>query len=171
MPDRSPTNIEKARLNAIARLAVNEDESDLSVCAIGERQYSTVFGVIPDTLAILRAAAAFESDRTKLVEWFLGDRIASLGGLSAASLVSTGRATQVLDFLKDVELAEQGKSAEKMSKAENASNCIDIFQRISHKSDLPNSLCGNPVLEAFGEFGRTRANLAASLPAEFSDRR
>lgn len=106
-----PTNIGKGHLRAMTLRAVAADPRDGVICAVGEHQFSTIFGIIPDTLAVLRAAAAFEPDHAKLLDWFLGERIASLGGLSAAALVNIGRAALVIDFLKTVEAAERIASA------------------------------------------------------------
>ncbi|WP_458068262.1 hypothetical protein [Rhodanobacter sp. BL-MT-08] len=102
-----PTDIGAVRLRAKMRQEVLTDPRDSVVSRIGEHDFSTMFGIIPDTLAVLRSASAFEKDKTKLLEWFSHERIASLGGLSAASLVRMGRAALVLDFLKRVEVAER----------------------------------------------------------------
>jgi hypothetical protein len=107
MHANSPTSIGKGFLRAMTRSAVAADPRDAVICAIGEHQFSTIFGIIPDTFAVLRAAAVFEPDHAKLLDWYLGERIACLGGLSAAALVNIGRATLVIDFLKDVEAAER----------------------------------------------------------------
>jgi hypothetical protein len=107
MRANSPTNIGKVHLRAMTRSAMAADPRDAVICAVGEHQFSTIFGIIPDTFAVLRAAAVFEPDHAKLLDWYLGERIASLGGLSAAALVNIGRATLVIDFLKNVETAER----------------------------------------------------------------
>ena len=107
MQAKSPTSIRKGHLRAMTRSAVAADPRDAVICAVGEHQFSTIFGIIPDTIAVLRAASEFEPDHAKLLDWYLGERIASLGGLSAAALVNIGRATLVIDFLKNVEAAER----------------------------------------------------------------
>jgi len=106
-----PANIGKVHLNTLARHASDAELKDSVICDICEHQFSTIFGVIPDALAVLRAAATFEPDQARLLEWFVSERIASLGELSAASLVSIGRATEVLSFLEKVESAERITSA------------------------------------------------------------
>jgi hypothetical protein len=57
------------------------------------------FGVIPDVMAVLRCAARYESDQARLLDWYVTEPIASLGGLTAFELVSVDRAERANAFL------------------------------------------------------------------------
>jgi hypothetical protein len=93
-------------LQSLANSAVRSDLQDFIICPVGDRQFATLFGLIPDTLAVMRTAARIEPDATQLLDWYLTEKISDLGGLTADVLVNLGRAAQVIDFLNSVSRAE-----------------------------------------------------------------
>lgn len=89
-------------LNSLVTAAYLADPSDMLISPIGEHSYSTLFGLIPATLAVLRVAAAVEPDPSALLTWYLHTPIAELGHLNAAQLIELGRAEAVISFLRSV---------------------------------------------------------------------
>ena len=79
--------------------AIAADPADRVLCPIGRHKYATLFGVIPDVMAVLRCAARYESDQARLLDWYVTEPIASLGDLTASQLVSLGRTELVIAFL------------------------------------------------------------------------
>jgi hypothetical protein len=60
---------------------------------------------------IINLATRIEMDNRRCLEWYTGDPIVSLGGLTAAELVSLGRGTKVISFLRRVEYLDVGRFA------------------------------------------------------------
>ncbi|ULU23764.1 hypothetical protein [Dyella terrae] len=84
------------------------DPRDRLICPVTEGRYSTVLGLIPTSLAVLRVAAEIEADPAELVEWYLYVTISELGHLTAKQLVSMGRAEDIILFLRSVRDGERG---------------------------------------------------------------
>jgi hypothetical protein len=82
--------------------AYHVDPCDQLISPVGEESFSTVFSVIPAALAVLRVAAQIEPDPADVMRWYRQTRIAELGHLTAAELVSLGRAATVIEFLDSV---------------------------------------------------------------------
>jgi hypothetical protein len=89
-------------LRSLAATAYLADPSDRLISPVGERSYSTVFGLIPATLAVLRMAAMIEPDPPTMLAWYREIPIAELGSLTAEQLVMLGRAEAVVAFLQSV---------------------------------------------------------------------
>ena len=88
-----------AFLSSMVATAVAADPADCVLGPIGRHAYATLFGVIPDVMAVLRCAARYESDQARLLDWYVTEPIASLGDLTASQLVSLGRTELVIAFL------------------------------------------------------------------------
>jgi len=86
-------------LPSMVATALAADPADRVLCPIGRHAYATLFGVIPDVMAVLRRAARHESDQARLLDWYVTEPIACLGDLTAAQLVSLDRAELVIAFL------------------------------------------------------------------------
>lgn len=89
-------------LQAMLVQAYHVAPSDRLIAPIGDESYSTVFSLIPAALAVLRVAAEIEPDPAHVIRWYSQTLIAELGYLTAAQLVSIGRAAAVIDFLDAV---------------------------------------------------------------------
>jgi hypothetical protein len=89
-------------LQSMLATAYHVDPSDQLIAPVSDETYSTVFGLIPATLAVLRVAAQIEPDPADVAYWYRQTRIAELGHLTAAELVSLGRAAAVIAFLNSV---------------------------------------------------------------------
>lgn len=89
-------------LRALLVAAYHVDPSDRLIAPVNEESYSTVFSLIPAALAVLRVAAEIEPDPADVMRWYRQTRIAELGYLTAAELVSLGRTQAVIDFLSAV---------------------------------------------------------------------
>ncbi|WP_267226186.1 hypothetical protein [Dyella silvae] len=76
------------------------DPHDRIICAVGRDAYSTIFGLIPTALAVLRIAAEIEPVPCLLLDWYQNDPIDELGGYTAEQLVSMGRGEAVIGFLR-----------------------------------------------------------------------
>ncbi|HBK46391.1 MAG TPA: hypothetical protein DDZ67_08140 [Xanthomonadaceae bacterium] len=57
---------------------------------------------------VLRIATTLVADPHRVLDWYHGDGIASLGGFTAAQLVAAGHVAGVLAFLHGVLAAEDG---------------------------------------------------------------
>ena len=86
-------------LSSMVATAVAADPADRVLGPIGRHAYATIFGVIPDVMAVLRSAARYESDQARLLDWYVTEPIALLGDLTASQLVSLGRTELVIAFL------------------------------------------------------------------------
>jgi hypothetical protein len=56
----------------------------------------------PDVMAVFRAAARIEPDPAEVMVWYCDTPIAELDGSSAKALVASGRADEVLAFLREI---------------------------------------------------------------------
>lgn len=92
----------KPTLQAMLVAAYHVDPSDQLIAPVNEESYSTVFSLIPAALAVLRVAAEIEPDPVNVMRWYRQTRIAELGYLTAAELVSLGRTEAVIDFLSSI---------------------------------------------------------------------
>jgi hypothetical protein len=90
-------------LHAMVDQAIAADPRDIVLCPVGEHVYATLFGVIPDVLAVLRSAARIEHDHHRLLEWYVQQSIACLDNFTASELVRLGRAELVIDFLEAID--------------------------------------------------------------------
>lgn len=90
------------QIRSLVSTAFSADPRDSVIGPVGDHRYSTIFGIIPDVLAVLRAAAEIERDSVRLYAWYMDVRIAELGDLTAQALVALGRADAVIDFLAQV---------------------------------------------------------------------
>ncbi len=75
---------------------------DRIICAVSAVAYSTIFGIIPTALAVLRIAAEVEPMPSRLLDWYQHDAIWQLGSLTAEQLVDMGRGEAVIDFLRRI---------------------------------------------------------------------
>lgn len=82
--------------------ACKADPLDHLIGPIGKGEYATLFGVIPDVLAVMRSAAEIEKRPIELKTWYTTVRIRELGNLTAQSLVSLGRTDAVIQFLRSI---------------------------------------------------------------------
>lgn len=89
-------------LRSLVLAACAAGPSDPLISPVGEHGYSTLFGLIPVALAVLRIAAETESDPEAIMEWYRWTPIRELGNLSAEQLVALGRAELVIAFLRSI---------------------------------------------------------------------
>jgi hypothetical protein len=82
--------------------AVQADSTDRLLSPISNGRYTTLFGIIPGVVAVLRAAAEIESSPAEVMAWYKEVRIRELGDLTAEALVSIGRTEEVVNFLRGV---------------------------------------------------------------------
>lgn len=92
----------KPSLQAMLDAAYHVDPRDQLVAPVSENIYSTVFSLIPAAQEVLRVAAQIEPDPADVMQWYRQVRITELGHLTAAELVSLGRAAAVVGFLSSV---------------------------------------------------------------------
>lgn len=97
-----PRNTSPAHIRSLVSTAFAADPRDSVIGPVGDHRYSTIFGIIPDVLAVLRTAAEIERDSARLYAWYMDARIAELGDLTAQQLVALGRADAVIAFLGQV---------------------------------------------------------------------
>lgn len=93
---------QQRHLEAMFERAVASDPSDRLICPYGEHSYTTLFSIIPDVLAVLRAALPLESDKRRLLDWYLSEPIAWCEHFTAAQMVAFGRADEVVAFLQAI---------------------------------------------------------------------
>jgi len=93
-------------LHALVDKAVGADPRDAIIGPFGDGHFSSLFGIVPDVLAVLRTAAKIEPNHARLMQWYRNERIESLGHFTAAQLVDMGRASVVIDFLRSIRNAE-----------------------------------------------------------------
>lgn len=97
---KSPPSVNSpAQIRSLVRTAFAADPRDSVIGPVGDHRYSTIFGIIPDVLAVLRTAALIETDCAQLYAWYMDTRIHELGALTAQQLVALGRAGEVIAFL------------------------------------------------------------------------
>lgn len=89
-------------LHSLVTAAYLADPSDQLISPVSEYCYSTLFGLIPAELAVLRLAAAIEPDAEAMMDWYVQTPIAELGHLTARKLVGLGRADAVIAFLQSI---------------------------------------------------------------------
>jgi hypothetical protein len=103
MAAKSPRRAVSAeQIRSLVSTAFAADPRDRVIGPVGEHRYSTIFGIIPDVLAVLRSAAGIEQDSARLYAWYMAAPIAELGDLTAHQLVAMGRADVVLAFLGEI---------------------------------------------------------------------
>jgi hypothetical protein len=94
---------DSAPIESLMAAAYAADPRDRLIAPVGDGAYSTLFGLIPEALAVLRVAAEIESDPDELLNWYSRSLISELGHLSAKQLVSLGRAVDVINFLRNAQ--------------------------------------------------------------------
>ncbi len=82
--------------------ACSADPSDPLISAVSEQSYSTLFGLVPVALAVLRVAAEVEPCPEAVMQWYRHTPIWELGNLPAERLVALGRAEMVIAFLRSI---------------------------------------------------------------------
>lgn len=82
--------------------------ADRLIAPVGDNHYSTLFGLIPADLAVLREAADIEPEPSALKEWYRKVPIAELGHLTAEQLVMLGRTAAVISFIRSVRDGARG---------------------------------------------------------------
>jgi hypothetical protein len=103
MAARHSTHLSRREyLPSLVYAAFHADPHDRLIAPVGQHRYATLFGIIPDALAVLRAAASIESDPNQVMAWYTGTRIMELGDLTAEKLVAIGRAEEVVSFLLSI---------------------------------------------------------------------
>ena len=95
-------------LRSMLAVAYQVDPGDHLIAPFGESSYCTLFNLIPAALAVLRIAAEIEPDPGEVLNWYRYTRIGELGHLTAAQLVSMGRAAMVVEFLRSVRDGHRG---------------------------------------------------------------
>ncbi len=95
-------------LRSLVDAAYHADPADRLIAPVGEDSYSTLFSLIPTTLAVLREAAGIEPDPQAMKRWYRQVPIAELGYLTAEQLVALGRTTAVISFLRSVRSGARG---------------------------------------------------------------
>ena len=95
-------------LHAMVDAAYRADAADQLIAPVGESHYSTLFGLIPADLAVLREAADIEPGPSALKEWYRKVPIAELGHLTAEQLVMLGRTAAVISFIRSVRDGARG---------------------------------------------------------------
>jgi len=95
-------SVTPAKLQSLVHAAYHADAADPLISPMGDDSYSTLFGLIPVTLAVLRVAAEIEPDPVEVMEWYRSTPILELGGLSAEQLVALGRVEAVIGFLRAI---------------------------------------------------------------------
>jgi hypothetical protein len=86
----------------LVEAAFHVDPHDRPIAPVGRQRCATLFGIIPDSLAVLRTAASIEPDQNQVMGWYTGDRIMELGDMTAEELVAIGRADEVITFLLSI---------------------------------------------------------------------
>jgi len=89
-------------LRSLVDAAYLADPADRLIAPVGDSNYSTIFNLIPTTLAVLREAAGIEPDPRAMKHWYRHVPIAELGYLTAEQLVALGRTAAVISFLRSV---------------------------------------------------------------------
>lgn len=89
-------------VDRMLRRAYSATPQDRIICAVSANAYSTIFGIIPTALAVLRIAAEVEPMPSRLLDWYQNDAIWQLGSLTAEQLVAMGRGEAVIDFLRQI---------------------------------------------------------------------
>ena len=95
-------------MKSLLAAAYSVDPRDRLISPVGCDSYSTVLCLIPASLAVLRVAAELEPDAAEVMAWYGHDLISELGQLTAAQLVSFGRAETVIVFLRSIQSGERG---------------------------------------------------------------
>jgi hypothetical protein len=95
-------------LRTLVRKAYATGPADPLISPVGEQAYSTLFDVIPATLAVLRVAAEIEPDPVAMMAWYRRTPIRELGNLPAEALVALGRTEIVITFLRSIRDGRRG---------------------------------------------------------------
>jgi hypothetical protein len=96
------SSVNPAKLRSLLHAAYHANAADPLISPMGNGSYSTLFGLIPTALAVLRVAAEIEPDPAEVMEWYRSTPIRELGGLSAEQLVALGRVEAVIGFLRAI---------------------------------------------------------------------
>ncbi len=106
--DGKVTNIrEYVDTQALARAHAAERGS-LPTPAFDEDAGNAFADVMPATLHVLQMAIEVEADRVEVAAWYRDTPIAEFGDLTAAQLVSLGRADEVIMFLRAIRDGKRG---------------------------------------------------------------
>lgn len=97
-----PIGVSMTSLQGFLDQALGADPIDCLLCPISNGRYTTLFGIVPGVVAVLRTAAEIESSPAEVMSWYKEIRIRELGDLTAEVLVSMGRTQEVVDFLCSV---------------------------------------------------------------------
>lgn len=100
-PGTSASEITAKALAAMSAACELEAER-WPISPFDEDGYSTLFEPASAMLTVLRIAVQVEPDPVQTGFWYQRTRIVELGGLTAAQLVSLGRAEEVVGFLVSV---------------------------------------------------------------------
>jgi hypothetical protein len=95
-------------LNALINQAVRANPADRLISPMGEGSYTTLFGIVSDGVAVMRMALEIDHHPERVKHWYAKDAIRELGGLTAKTLVSMGRADAVVSFLQSIRSGERG---------------------------------------------------------------
>jgi len=94
--------LSKPSLWSLTLAACAADPSDPLISPVGEHNYSTLTGLVPVALAVLRVAAEVEPCPKAVMQWYRHTPIRELGNLPAERLVALGRAEMVIAFLHSI---------------------------------------------------------------------
>lgn len=104
---RSNASLSSRPLRAMVSSACRANPLDPLISPVSEHSYSTLFGLIPVTLAVLRSAVEVEPSPMAVMQWYRSTPIMELGGLCAEELVAMGRAEVVIGFLHSLRDGER----------------------------------------------------------------
>jgi hypothetical protein len=112
-PLHPPRCKQESSLRAMLAAAYAGDRADrpgspMGARSVGDTNGSTLFGVVPIALVVLRVAAQIERDPARLMTWYRKTPIAALGHLTAERLVALGQKERVIDFLQSILAGERG---------------------------------------------------------------
>ncbi|WP_140806201.1 hypothetical protein [Rhodanobacter glycinis] len=96
------TNEITPKARAAMSAACEFEAEHWSISPFDEGGYSTFFEPVPAMLTVLRMAVQVEPHPVEAGFWYQRTRIAELDGLTAAQLVSLGRADDVIRFLLSI---------------------------------------------------------------------
>ncbi|MEO7050039.1 MAG: hypothetical protein ABI128_00085 [Rhodanobacter sp.] len=99
---RAHKPIASPSLHAMLAAAYRADPVEELICPVAGNNDSTLFGLIPAALAVLRVAAQIEPEPAEAMRWYRTIRIEHLGNLTAKKLVAAGRAEEVIHFLRAI---------------------------------------------------------------------
>lgn len=89
-------------LRAMLVAACHVDPVHRLICAVAGDSYSTRFNLIPAAQAVLSMAAEIEPEPAEVLRWYRTTRIEHMGQQTAAQLVASGRAGDLITFLQAI---------------------------------------------------------------------